>query len=124
MPNFRTNVIHHLHITGEIIGYPHSFCNQKVKEFFFLIERSKARRLKSKKSFNRRNKPDKYKFCQYQRPSKIYRHLKILSGKFIYTVLYNDQGKKQKIKNKCIKCIENEQKLNKKFYSGSVEERE
>ena len=25
------NVIHHLHITGEIICYVHSFCNQKVR---------------------------------------------------------------------------------------------
>ena len=26
------NVIHHLHITGEIICYVHSFCNQKVRQ--------------------------------------------------------------------------------------------
>ena len=26
-----TNVIHHLHITGEIICHAHSFCNQKVR---------------------------------------------------------------------------------------------
>ena len=25
-------VIHHLHITGEIIGYAHPYCNEKVRE--------------------------------------------------------------------------------------------
>ena len=29
--------IHHLHITGEIIGYVHDFCNQKVKENYYTI---------------------------------------------------------------------------------------
>ena len=27
-----TNVIHHSHIAGEVIGYARNFCNQKVKE--------------------------------------------------------------------------------------------
>ena len=25
-------VIHHSHVTGEIIGYAHNFCNKKVRE--------------------------------------------------------------------------------------------
>ena len=29
---FSKNVIHHTHITGEIVGYVHSSCNQKVRE--------------------------------------------------------------------------------------------
>ena len=28
---FGREVIHHLHITWQIIGYAHSFCNQKVR---------------------------------------------------------------------------------------------
>ena len=27
-----TNVIHHSHITDEVIGYAHSFCNKEVRE--------------------------------------------------------------------------------------------
>ena len=29
---YSKNVIHHSHITGDIIGYAHSFCNLKVRE--------------------------------------------------------------------------------------------
>ena len=29
---FSTNIIHHLHITGEIVGYANSFCNKKVRK--------------------------------------------------------------------------------------------
>ena len=29
---FGREVIHHSHITGKIIRYAHSFCNQKVRE--------------------------------------------------------------------------------------------
>ena len=29
---FSKNVIHHTYITGEIVGYVHSSCNQKVRE--------------------------------------------------------------------------------------------
>ena len=29
---YNKNVIHHFHITGDIIGYSHSFCNLKVRE--------------------------------------------------------------------------------------------
>ena len=30
--------IHHSHITGEIIGYAHSFCNMKVRENQYKID--------------------------------------------------------------------------------------
>ena len=30
--NFSKNVLHHSHITGDIIGYSHSFCNVRVRE--------------------------------------------------------------------------------------------
>ena len=32
-----TICVHHLHITGDIWGYAHSFCNKKVKENYFKI---------------------------------------------------------------------------------------
>ena len=28
---YDTHAIHHLHITGEIIGHAHGFCNKKVR---------------------------------------------------------------------------------------------
>ena len=31
------NTIHHSHVTGEIIGYEHNFCNQKAKENYYTI---------------------------------------------------------------------------------------
>ena len=29
---YRGYIIHHLHVTGEIIGYAHDFCNKKITE--------------------------------------------------------------------------------------------
>ena len=34
---FDTYVIHHLHVTGEIAGYAHDFCNKKLRETQNLI---------------------------------------------------------------------------------------
>ena len=31
------NVIHHSHVTGEIIGYAHYYCNEKVRENYLKI---------------------------------------------------------------------------------------
>ena len=30
-------VVHHSHVSGEIFGYAHDFCNQKVKENYYTI---------------------------------------------------------------------------------------
>ena len=30
-------VVHHSHVSGEIIGYAHDFCSQKVKENYYTI---------------------------------------------------------------------------------------
>ena len=30
-------VIHHSHVTGKIIGYAHDFCNEKIRENYFII---------------------------------------------------------------------------------------
>ena len=32
-----THCIHHSHVTGEIQGYTHTFCNEKVRENYFRI---------------------------------------------------------------------------------------
>ena len=32
-----THCIHHCHVTGEIKGYAHMFCNEKVREIYFRI---------------------------------------------------------------------------------------
>ena len=31
------NCVHHSHVTGEIIGYAHTFCNEKVRENYYII---------------------------------------------------------------------------------------
>ena len=85
---YSKNVIHHLHITGDIIGCAHSFRNLKVREnksqisviahnlfdfdFFFLFERFAPRILEDKKYHNRGYKSLRYTFCKYCQPSKIH----------------------------------------------------
>ena len=32
-----TQCLHHSHVTGEIYGYAHTFCNEKVRENYFKI---------------------------------------------------------------------------------------
>ena len=73
--------MYHSHITGDIIGYAHSYCNLKFREnedqisviahelfgfdFFFLLKRHKASVLENLKYFHRRYKSCKHKFYKH-----------------------------------------------------------
>ena len=82
-----THCIHHSHITGEIKGYVHSFCNEKAREnyfkmpvvahnlfrfdFFFFTERFKVWRLANKRYNYWRKKSYKHKFCQHRESNSV-----------------------------------------------------
>ena len=85
---FGREVIHHSHIAGEIIGYAHNFCNQKVRQnknqisviahnlfgfdYIFLFKRSKARALANNKLVDWCFKLNKHKLRKYWRTNKIH----------------------------------------------------
>ena len=74
--------LHHLHITGEIIGYAHSFCSTKVREnkykitvashnlfrcdFFFLLKGLRAGVWRTRDLSIGSKKPYRYKFCKHR----------------------------------------------------------
>ena len=74
-------VIHHSHVTGEIIGYTHDFCIKKIREnnnvipvfahnlfsfdFFFVVKGIKIVLLENKTVKYRWNKSNKCTVCQH-----------------------------------------------------------
>ena len=129
-----TNVIHHSHITGEVIGYAHSFCNEEVREnrnqisviahnlfgfdFFFFLKglRLDAFRTtflsiggKNLTNINFANISDQVKFFQQS-----------LSA---LTSSMSDEERKG-VRNECEKFIRKDRKLNEKFLACNKIDRE
>ena len=129
-----------MHITGKIIGYAHSFCNQKVREnknqvsviadnlfgfdFFFFLKGSRLGVWRTRNNsiggtylinLNFGNIIDQIKFID---TLKYYKQsLSVLASTMT-------EQEKESIRNECEKFIKNDQKLNKKFYKCTIEDRE
>ena len=136
---FSKNVIHHSHITGEITDYMHSFCNQKVREnknqisviaynlfgfelsFFFKGLKLGVWRTRNL-SVGGTNLTN-INFANISDQTKFIDTLKYFQQNLSVLASTMTEEEEQKIKNECIKFIENYQKLNITFYSCSVEDR-
>ena len=74
--------VHHSHVTGEVIGYTHSYCNLKVREnkskttvvahnlfrfdFFFFMKRLRAGVWRTRDIKIGGKNPTNIKFCKYR----------------------------------------------------------
>ena len=73
-PN-NTIQLHHFHGAGEIIGYSHSYCNQKVRENYFkvLVVAHNLSRFEED-NLSRRKKSHRHKFFNHCELNLISRH--------------------------------------------------
>ena len=129
-----------MHIKGKIIGYAHSFCNQKVREnknqisviadnlfgfgFFFFLKGLRLGVWRTRNisvggtyliNINFGNIIDQIKFID---TLKYYEQsLSVLASTMT-------EQEKESIRNECEKLIKNNQRLNKIFYKCTTEDRE
>ena len=125
---YSKNVIHHSHITGDIIGYSHSFCNLKVRENknqisvithnLFGFDFLKGIRLGSWRTINISiggTNLVNINFANITNQVKFIDTLKYYQQSLsVLPTTITDQ-EKQGIKKVCQKFIKNDTKLNEKF---------
>ena len=125
---YSKNVIHHSHITGDIIGYFHSFCNLKVRKNknqisvithnLFGFDFLKGIRLGSWRTTNISiggTNLVNINFANIANQVKFINTLKYYQQSLSVLPTTMTDQKKQGIKKVCEKFIKNDTKLNEKF---------
>ena len=94
-------VIHHLHITADVIQYAHSFCNLNIREnknqisvvvhnlcgfdFFYFLKDLRFRCVENNRSIGWRQKFSKHKFRKHIESGKVYRYVQVFPAKSVHS---------------------------------------
>ena len=129
-----------MHITGKIIGYAHSFCNQKVREnknqisviadnlfgfdFFFFLKGLRLGVWRTKNISIGGTYLININFGNIINQIKFIDTLKYYEQSLSVLASTMTEQEKKSIRNECEKFIKNDQKLNKKLYKCTIEDRD